>query len=278
MFKHYILGLVSLISSSASLAQEQAQPSSAVTPTADAGPAPICTDRPGKNTSACTVPKGSFQLETDIINLTRLDFEGTRTDTNFYTNPTLKYGLTSSTDIQANMAPLETIRTRDEGGVSKMHGVGDLYLRVKQRLTRPDAKAQFAVIPFIKVPTAKFGIGNRKFEGGVVGTGVFTLSKEYSLTFSPEVDALENANLDGRHAQFVAALSLSKTLSSKLTASAEVWTSQNYDPSAMVRQYSFDGALAYVPSPNLQFDGGVNVGLNRFTPGIQAYLGVSRRF
>ena len=275
MVKIKIVGMLALLASSPSFAQAQEKPASAA---ADAGPAPICTDRPGKNTSACTVPKGSFQLETDLINWTRFDSEGTRTDTILYTNPTLKYGLTSSTDIEANIAPFETIRTRDGSGVSKMHGVGDLYLRVKQRLTSPDAKAQFAVIPFIKIPTAKFGIGNRKLEGGVVGTGVFTLSKEYSLTFSPEVDDLENADLHGHHGQFVAALSLAKTLSSKLTASAELWTSQNYDPSGTLRQYSFDGALAYVPSSNLQFDGGVNVGLNRFTPGVQAYVGISRRF
>ena len=279
LFKLELLGLVSLFLPSALIAQEPAKTQPVVAaPPADASPAAICTDRPGKNTSACTVPEGTFQLETDLINWTRFDFEGTRTDTILYTNPTFKYGLTSSTDVQVNIAPVQSIRTRDDSGVSKIHGVGDLFLRVKQRLTAPDAKAQFALVPFIKVPTAKFGIGNRKFEGGLVGTGVFTLSKEYSLTLSPEVDDLENADLSGHHAQLVAALSLAKTLSSKLTANAEVWTSQNYDPSGTVRQYSFDGALAYVASPNLQFDGGVNLGLNRFTPGVQAYVGVSRRF
>lgn len=276
------LGLGAILAvflSGAAMAQEAPNSSLSLTaPAADSSPTPICTDRPGKNTSACTVPEGSFQLETDVVNWTRYDFEGTRTDTIFYTNPTLKYGLTSSTDVEVNIAPYETVRTRDAIGVSSPHGVGDLYLRVKQRLTAADAKAQFAVIPFLKVPTAKFGIGNGKVEGGLVATGVFTLSKEYSLTFTPEVDDIENGDLHGHHAQFVAALSLAKTLSSKLTANAEVWTSQNYDPSGTIRQYSFDGALAYVASSNLQFDGGINVGLNRFTPGVQAYIGVSRRF
>jgi hypothetical protein len=31
-------------------------------------------------------------------------------------------------------------------------------------------------------------------------------------------------------------------------------------------------------SPTLQLDGGVNLGLNRATPGVQAYVGVSHRF
>ena len=163
-------------------------------------------------------------------------------------------------------------------GVSEISGIGDLYLRIKQRLTPSDAKVQFALIPFIKIPTAKSGLGNRKVEGGLVGTGVFTLPAGFSLTVTPEIDDLENTNLDGHHAEVVGALNLSKTLSSKVTANAELWTAQNFDPAGTVRQYSADGAIAYVPSPNLQFDLGANFGLNRITPQIQIYLGVARRF
>ena len=267
-----------LLMSGAALAQEPSGPTFKATSTEAANPPSICTDRPSKATSACTVPKGSFQLETDLINWTRLDFEGTRTDTDLYTNPTLKYGLTASTDIEATITPYETVRTHDAFGISKISGVGDLYLRVKQRLTPSDAKAQFALIPYIKIPTAKTGLGNRKVEGGLVGTGVFTLPTGFSLTLTPEIDALENASLDGHHAQVVGALNLSKTLSSKVTANAELWTSQNYDPSGTVRQFSADGAVAYVPISNLQFDVGVNLGLNRYTPGVQLYAGVARRF
>ena len=268
-----------LLMSSAALAQEPSPgPAAKSPPTKASSPPAICTDRPSKATSACTVPKRSFQLETDLINWTKFDFEGTRTDTILFTSPTLKYGLTDSTDVQASITPYETVRTRDASGVSKISGVGDLYLRVKQRLTPSDAKAQFALIPYIKIPTAKTGLGNRKVEGGLIGTGVFTLPTGFSLTLTPEIDDLENGNLDGHHAQVVGALNLSKTLSSKVTANAELWTAQNYDPLGTVRQYSVDGAIAYVPSSNLQFDAGANIGLNRYTPGVQIYAGVARRF
>ena len=230
MHKLELFGAIALLMPSAVMAQDAAP---AAAPAAATSEAPICTDRPAKNTSACTVPEGSFQLETDLINWTRSNDAGTRTDTILYTNPTLKYGLTTSTDIEANIVPLESIRTRDAAGVSKVTGVGDLYLRLKQRLTAPDAQAQLAVIPYIKVPTARLGIGNRQVEGGLVATSVFTLTKDYSLTFSPEFDDIENANLDGHHLQLVAALSLARTLSSKLTANAELWTSQNYDPTGV---------------------------------------------
>lgn len=277
MTKFLLLAAAALVSPTIAPAQDV--PAATAAPAgAPAGPPALCTDRPTKATSACTVPKGMIQFESDIVNWTRSSDGGVRTDTLLYTNPLLKYGLTESTDIEASITPYETIRTHDSTGSSTIHGVGDLYLRVKQRLTPTDAKAQFALEPYIKLPTAKLGIGNRKVEGGLVGTGVFTLPSGFSLTVTPEIDDLENANFDGHHAQLVAAFNVGKSLSSKLTASAELWTAQNYDPAGRVRQYSADFALAYLARPTLQLDAGTNIGLNRLTPDVQAYAGVSTRF
>jgi Putative MetA-pathway of phenol degradation len=43
-------------------------------------------------------------------------------------------------------------------------------------------------------------------------------------------------------------------------------------------QYSIDTALAWTARQNLQFDIGANFGLNRETPAIQLYVGISQRF
>ena len=274
MTKLFLLAATALLVPTAAFAQDAAPNAPAAAPSAPA----LCTDRPSKATSACTVPQGMIQFETDLVNWTGNSDGDTRTDNILYTNPTLKYGLTDSTDIESSITPYETIRFRDPTGVIKISGVGDLYLRVKQRLTSTDAKAQFALIPYIKIPTAKTGIGNRKVEGGLVGTGVFTLPAGFSLTLTPEIDDLENANLDGHHAQLVGAFNVGKSLSSKLTAYAELWAAQNYDPAGHVHQYSADFAVAYLAGPTLQLDAGTNLGLNRFTPDVQAYVGVSTRF
>ena len=276
MFRLLSLAAVAALTLSGTAVAQDAAPTIS-SPAPAAAPA-LCTDRPTKATSACTVPQGMFQLETDLFNFTRLSDSGVKLDTILYTNPTLKYGLTSSSDIQVNIAPYESVRVHGAVPSTSVHGVGDLYVRVKQRLTAPDAKVQFALVPYIKIPTAKSGIGNGKVEGGLVGTGVFTLPAGFTLTVTPEIDALENANLDGHHVQLVGALNLGKTLSSKLTAYAELWTAQNYDPVATVRQYSADAALAYLASPNLQLDAGANIGLNRVTPDFQVYAGFSTRF
>ena len=279
MIRFFLLAATALFVPAAVFAQNVVPATTAVAPAATTPSAPaLCTDRPTKATSACTVPQGMVQFESDIVNWTRSSDSGARTDVTLYSSPMLKYGLTDSTDIEASITPYETITTRDPTGKSKIGGVGDLYLRVKQRLTPSDAKAQFAIIPYVKIPTAKLGIGNRKVEGGVVGTGVFTLPDGFSLTVTPEVDALLDSNGHGHHAQFVGALNVGKTLSSTLTASAELWSAQNQDPAGHVGQYSADFALAYLAGPTLQLDAGTNIGLNRATPDVQAYAGISTRF
>jgi Putative MetA-pathway of phenol degradation len=244
----------------------------------DDDPPALCTDRPTKATAACTVPKGMLQIESDLVNWTRNSDAGERSDTWFVTSPLVKYGVGDATDVEVGITPYVIVRTRDSSGVSKARGIGDLTLRVKQRLTPSDAKALFALEPFVKIPTAKSPIGNGKVEGGLIGTGVFSLPHGFSLTISPEVDALADGDGSGRHAQLVGAVNIGKSLTPKLTAYAELWAAQNQDPDGHVRQASADVAVAYLVGPTLQVDAGANVGLNRATPDLQGYVGVSTRF
>jgi Putative MetA-pathway of phenol degradation len=245
----------------------------------DAGEsAPLCTDRPTKATAVCTVPAGAVQLETDLPSWTRNDDGGVRSDVILYANPTLKLGLGANTDVQVNWAPYVSVRTRSGGVVGRTEGVGDVYVRVKQRLTNADSKLQIGIVPYVKAPTARSGIGNRKWEGGLVVPIQYSLPGGVTLTAAPEIDALADADGRGKHVQLIGALNIGKTLTSKLTAYAEVWTAQNYDPAGTVRQYLADVALAYLATPTLQFDVGGNFGLSRATPDAQIYFGVSTRF
>jgi hypothetical protein len=67
-------------------------------------------------------------------------------------------------------------------------------------------------------------------------------------------------------------------LSDKVNVSAELWGQWNWDPAGTQKQYSADVAFAYLPNKNLQLDTGANFGLNRNTPDIELYAGVSTRF
>ena len=240
---------------------------------------PICTDRPTKSNFACTVPEGKFQIESDLFNWSRATAPGVRVDAYLITNPTIKYGAGASTDVEVNIVPFEKVRTHAGGQAASIDGVGDLYLRVKQRLTGASGKAAFSLIPYVKVPTAKLGVGNGQWEGGVIAPFNYSLPDGITLTIVPELDILANgANPTERHAQLVGLINLGFALTPKLTLYTELWTAQNYDPAATVRQYSADSALAYLVTPTLQVDIGGNFGLNRTTPDAQLYVGISTRF
>lgn len=259
----------------AALAFAASQPATAQT--ASAAATPVCTDRPTKANVTCTVPAGAVQIESDLVNWTRNSDGGVRTDLIYYSNPTIKYGLGAKTDIEFNIAPYATARTTTGGSHATIGGVGDLYIRLKQGLTAADSKVQIALIPYVKAPTAKLGIGNRTWEGGVIAPVIFALPQGFTLNFGPEVDLLADADGHGHHAQLVGIANLSKSVG-KATFYAELWTGQNFDPATTVRQYSADVAVAYLIAPKWQVDVGGNFGLNRFTPDAQVYVGLSTRF
>lgn len=247
-------------------------------PTASTAEAPICTDRPTKSNFACTVPKGLIQIEADGFNWLQTGNGGARTDQLLFTNPTFKFGVSQSSDVQLNWVPFTTIRSRDPAGrVNRLSGVGDVTVRFKQRLTSGDGAFQLAILPFLKLPTAAAGVGNGKVEGGVAVPINISVPGGWTFTLGPQLDVLADFDGNGRHAGITGLINVAKQFG-KFTLYNEIWTSQNYDPGGTVSQYSYDVSLAWLPRPTLQFDIGANVGLNRNTPDVVAYFGISTRF
>ena len=63
-----------------------------------------------------------------------------------------------------------------------------------------------------------------------------------------------------------------------MTVYGELYGDWNHDPVRTIRQYSADTAVAWGITKYLQVDAGLNFGLNKYTPGVQAYFGVSQKF
>ena len=249
---------------------------SAAAPTLSA----ICTDRPTKSNYACTVDAGHFQYEADVFNGSFLRLDGVTTDTYLATNPTLKYGITSNLDVEANLSPLEIVHTSDKFGDDRtIAGVGDLILRLKYEfLNTTGGKLQAAIIPYVKAPTARIGIGNGVVEGGSILPINYKLTDAITLTTVPEVDALLDSNGGGRHLNTAQLVNVGVSLPKNFTVYGELYGDWNFDPVHTIRQYSADFAVAYGVTSELQLDMGVNFGLNRETAGAQAYVGVSQKF
>lgn len=248
-------------------------------PSADTGPSPICADRPTKSSNACALDPGRWQVESDIVNFTRMKDAGVTTDIWLIANPTIKYGVAKNFDVEVNLPLYEDVRVKSAAGSQSLDGVGDLYLRLKwQAYTSKDGNTQVGLYPYVKLPTAKRGIGNREAEAGVVAPINIKLNDQWSIGFAPEADALLDADGSGRHANMVQTFNVGYALPHDWTVYAEVWGDWNFDPSGTVKQYSLDFAAAKLIGKDLQLDGGVNFGLNRATPDVNLYVGVSRRF
>jgi hypothetical protein len=243
----------------------------------------LCVDRPGKGTSPCTVDDGHFQIEADVFNGTFARQDGVSTRIYLYANPTLKLGVNDNLDVEVNIAPIVQVRSKDDttGATRTSTGVGDLFLRVKFDIFG-NGVGDFGLVlePYVKVPTASANIGNGALEGGVLAPMALDLGDDWSLSATPEIDILKNAADDGRHVALSTVIGLGRSVGAGISLGAELWALTDLDPAADTQQYSFDLAAAWQPAgeSDLQFDGGVNFGLNGATPSLQIYVGASRRF
>src|SRR5271165_3447363 len=95
-------------------------------PTPDADLRSFCTDRPPKANLPCTVDAGHFQYEADVVNWTYVHTGGLTMNTFLFANPTLKLGLTNTSDLELNMDPIEAVSTK-----KTVTGIGDLFVRLK---------------------------------------------------------------------------------------------------------------------------------------------------
>jgi len=239
---------------------------------------PICTDRPTKANAVCTVPAGRFQIESSLLDWSLTRSGGTRTSVLSAGPSVLKYGLSDRSDLQVGLPAYQRVKLKSADDTDSTSGFGDVTVRLKQRLTRDQAAVQVALIPFVKLPTAKRGIGNRRVEGGLAVPVSFRLVGPVTATLGPELDLIADADGHGHHVAAVNLVNLSATVAPNLTLIGELWSNLNFDPAGTTKQASADAALAYALSNNLQLDVGVNAGLTSDTTDVELYTGLSLRF
>jgi hypothetical protein len=246
---------------------------------AHAADAPVCPDRPGKGTGTCTVSAGVWQIETGLVDWTHDDSAGVRTDFTLIGSTLLKLGITGNADVELGFTPYAISRVRGPQGLARASGFGDMVVRSKVRLTDDDEPVQLALDPVVKIPTARHALGNGKVEAGLTVPIAIALGKgPLSLAFAPEVDWRADGDGNGHHAAMIQLIDLGIAASSRLALTAELWALWDWNPARTSRQYSADGAVAYLLSNSIQIDGGANFGLNRSTPDVELYAGISKRF
>ena len=240
---------------------------------------PICADRPGLATPACTVPSGMVQVETTFLDWTRDRADGVRSSETRIGDTSVKFGLSERAHVEIIFSPFVRSRAREGGVTQTASGFGDLGVAAKYRMTGDGAPIQLAIWPFVKIPTAKRPLGNGEIEGGVVVPIEYAIpGSGLSLALSPQLDVNADSDGSGHHLATGQVIGLGVPLSPRLSASAELAGYLDFDPAGTVRQYAVGGSAAYLISNDVQVDAGVNLGLNQATSDVQLYTGIAFRF
>jgi hypothetical protein len=247
-------------------------------PTPEADLRSFDTDRPPKANGPYTVDAGHFQYETDMAVFGYGNSDGIKSHDWTLLDPTLKLGLTNTVDAELQITPYESVAARSSAESTSVSGVGDTIARLKINVLGDDHGAlAVALLPYVKVPTARSGLGNGKWEGGLILPISFSAPGGFTVIVMSEGDYLKSTGASGYHAAFDFLVNVSHPLDERWTFYTEIFTSQSFearDPSI----YTLDEALTYALTPSLQLDFGGNFSLNHVAPRAQLYAGLSQRF
>lgn len=243
---------------------------------------PLSTDRPDTTDTPITVDAGHVQLEMDFVSYTydrvRADRKRVRTDDWVLGHENLKLGVLNNVDVELDWSSYELSLEHDldTGERTRHEGFGDLVWRIKVNLFGNDGGAwALAIMPFIKIPTAHDGLGNGFVEGGIVFPVAIEMPANFDLGFTFDVD-FENGADSKYFLSWVGSTSLGYTIQGALRFYFELWAAVNTEAHSPF-QARVDQGFSFQFTPNVQLDGGVNVGLTRATDDLNVFLGISLR-
>lgn len=249
-------------------------------PTPDQLMRDMATDRPDKTESAYTVDAGHFQFEMDFVNYTHDQSKHETVDDVALAPINLKVGILNNLDLQFIVEPYNFQRTkdRDTGRTSRASGFGDLTVRSKINLWGNDGgPTAFAVMPFVKIPTADGELGNGATEGGVIFPVAIKLPSEWELGAQIEIDGRCNEGDSGYHQEFSQTVTVGHDIAGKLAGYVELFNEvSNERHSAWIA--TFDFGFTYGLSRNVQLDAGMNIGLTEAADDLNPFIGLSVRY
>ena len=240
----------------------------------------LSTDRPDKTESPYTVDAGRVQVELDFVNHTRDREGGSGAETLGILPVNLKLGLTNSTDLQLLVDPYvrQRVTNRTSGARDTVSGFGDVTLRLKHNLWGNDGgRTALALMPFVKLPTARSGIGNGAAEFGLIVPLAIGVSDRVGIGLMTEIDMLEEADGRGYAPTFINSATASFSLTERLGLYTELFTERSTERDARL-VVTGDMGMTYGLTEDLQLDGGVNIGVTDAADDLQLFIGISRRF
>lgn len=238
----------------------------------------LSTDRPDKTESPYTVDAGHFQIESDLVTYV-YDREGDiRLDDWTAAGLNLKAGLLSWMDLQVVIESYRHVRVRENGTVFRASGFGDTTVRLKMNLWGNDGgTTAFALMPFVKFPTASEGLGNDAVEGGLILPLAISLPADWDMGLMFEVDFNEDADERDHHAEFIQTITFSRDIVGKLGGYIEFF-SQVSEEAGSDWIATVDFGFTYAVSDDIQLDTGLNIGVTDAADDLNPFVGLTLRF
>jgi hypothetical protein len=238
----------------------------------------LSTDRPDTTESPYTVDAGHFQLELSFVDLSFDDSDGGEVRSVSVAPLLLKVGLTNSIDLALGLDPYTQVRVDDGVDTTTESGFGDAVLRLKANLWGNDGgDTAFAVMPFIKLPTADDSLGNDDVEGGLIVPFGLDLGNDFSMGLMVEFDIIRDAADEGYAVDFVHTATIGRPLTGDLSGYVEYAGFYNLNADEDYRAY-FDAGLTYGLTDDIQLDAGVRVGLTEAAEDFGFFTGIALRY
>lgn len=244
----------------------------------------MSTDRPDKTESPYTVDAGHVQVEMDVVTYGYDRHNPERADQRVQTLgvgiTNWKLGLTNDIDFQLVTESFvwQRVENFDANTTETESGYGDTILRTKWNLWGNDGgRTAFAVMPYLKLPTNEGDLGNDDYEGGLIMPLAIDLGNDMSLGIMPQLDIVRDADDDGYDLVLVQTVTLSRTLVGDLGGYIEFFAEVNPKESSDWVG-TVDLGFTYAITPDIQLDGGVNIGVTRAADDWNPFLGLSVRF
>ena len=234
----------------------------------------LTTDRPDATESPFTVDAARVQMEIEAVSYTRDRRNGVQT-TEWGVAPfNLRYGLAENFELGVLVTPfLQSAEKRRGGERSTVRGIGDTTLRAKLNLAGNDGGAQaFGVIADLTLPTAKEGLGNEEAGGALTFPVAFELGTGWAVGAMTSVEFAFTSR--DRPVVWVNTLSLGRSLTPDVAGFVEL-TSAAGDGTHVA---TFNVGLTRRLGPNVQLDGGVNLGVSRAAADLTVFAGLARKF
>jgi len=235
---------------------------------------PLSADRPDTTESPYTVDAGHIQIELSFAEWTRKD-DGPRTDTVDFLPINIKLGITNSDEVQLVISPYSVI---EEDGGARTAGPGDTAIRFKHNFWGNDSDGTaLAIMPFISLPTGASGISADRIEGGFILPFAMELPAGFSLGLMAELDFVWNDDGTAYDLDFVHTAVLGHDLVGDLAGFVEYVGAASSDSETDYRATANLG-LTLGLGPDVQLDGGVELGLTEAADDLRVYLGMTVRF